>query len=313
MKDIYSKSYAALYQSSYFSKNINKAICDLGRQHEHLLSVYQIGSSIQGTPILAINLGYGSTKILIQATHHAREAITTILLLDQINHILNLHKTDSSINEIPIRQLLKKITFVFVPLVNPDGADLALNGKYTISSEYKDKPYLKEELFPSWKSNINGVDLNRNYPTKYPSEDMKTSAGSKNYPGPYYLSEPEVYALKCLTQEYLFDGTISYHSSGEEIYWQYNQSNLNKERDLYIATEIANETGYVLISDKMPNTGSGYKDWFIENYQKPGLTIEVSPYVGEAKVPLKNYKVIFEKNKNVPILFGKAVCDKKYI
>ena len=62
--------------------------------------------------------------------------------------------------------------------------------------------------------------------------------------------------------------------------------------------------------EKEPVTGSGYKDWFVENYQKPGLTIEVSPYVGERKVPIENYKDIFERNKNVPILFAQEVFYK---
>ena len=64
---------------------------------------------------------------------------------------------------------------------------------------------------------------------------------------------------------------------------------------------------YNLEIEKEPVTGSGYKDWFVENYQKPGLTIEVSPYVGERKVPIENYKDIFERNKNVPILFAQEV------
>ena len=92
------------------------------------------------------------------------------------------------------------------------------------------------------------------------------------------------------------------------IFWQYNQ--LDIERDLSIAKKISKETGYDLESEEGPVTGSGYKDWFIENYQKPGLTIEVSPYVGERKVPIENYKDTFERNKNGPILFAQEVFYK---
>lgn len=250
-------------------------------------------------------MGRGSTKILIQSTHHAREAITTILVLDQINYLLSLLKSDYSINNINISTLLNYITFIFVPLVNPDGANLVINKGEFISKEYKDKSYLNESLFPCWKANINGVDLNRNYPTMYPSSDSVKYKSYKYYKGPYYFSEPETNALRYLTEKYNFDGTISYHSSGEVIFWQYNQ--LYIERDLCIANKISKETGYDLELEKEPVTGSGYKDWFIENYQKPALTIEVSPYVGERKVPIENYKDIFERNKNVPILFAKEV------
>ena len=145
------KSYINLYQSSYFSKYVNKAIYKLGKYNKGLLYVNKIGESVQGVPILSIKIGRGSTKILIQATHHAREAITTILLLDQINYLLNLYEIDYSINNMSIRNLLKYVTFVFVPLVNPDGANLVINGGKFVSKEYKDKPYLKESLFPCWK------------------------------------------------------------------------------------------------------------------------------------------------------------------
>ena len=301
----YDNSYINLYKSSYFSKNINEAIYNLCNNNKELLSVYQIGKSVQGRPILSINIGKGSTKILIQGAHHAREAITTILILDQIKYLLKLYKMGKSINYIGIYNLFKYVTFVFVPLVNPDGADLVLNEGKFISQKYKCAPYLKEELFHCWKANIKGVDLNRNYPTKYPDNDIVTSPQYQLYRGDYYFSEPETCALKCLTEKYRFDGTISYHSSGEIIFYQYNQ--LNIERDLKIASKISKETGYELESENSHLTGSGYKDWFIENYEKPALTIEVSPYIGEQKVPLENYRDIFEKNKNVPIVFAQEV------
>ena len=242
---MFTKSYINLYNSKPFSKNINLAICDLTRNNKDILSSYQIGSSVQGTPILATKLGCGSINILVQATHHAREAINTILLLDQINYMVNLYNNSDTVFGINIRELLNRITFIFVPLVNPDGADLVLNGK----------DYLQSESFLSWKSNINGVDLNRNYKTSHPSTDLAKSPGPEGYPGPYYFSEPETYALKILTECYNFNGTISYHSSGEEIYWYFNQ--INENRDLIIAKNIALLTGYKLV----PKEKIYYRQW----------------------------------------------------
>ena len=65
--------------------------------------------------------------------------------------------------------------------------------------------------------------------------------------------------------------------------------------DLIIAKSIALLTGYKLIPKEESTTGNGYKDWFIENYQKPSLTIEVSPYVGPTIVPDENYCAILKK------------------
>ncbi|WP_455539263.1 M14 family zinc carboxypeptidase [Terrisporobacter sp.] len=297
--------YINLYESQNFSQDVNETICNLARNNKDIISLYKIGLSVQGTPILAINLGFGDKKILINATHHARELMGTILLLDQIEYILNLYKNNLRVKGIYVRELLNQVKFVFVPLVNPDGADLVLNGISSVSNEYINSYYLRRNTFESWKSNIRGVDLNRNYLTKYPSHDTVKIPGAKGYGGYCYFSEPETCALKNLTEFALFDGAISYHSSGEEIYWQYNQ--LNIERDLHIAEKISKETTYSLVEEEEPVRGSGYKDWFIENYQKPSLTMEIAPYVGERKVPAKYYKKIFEQNKNVPFIFAREV------
>jgi len=282
----------SLYSCNDFSKSVNNEILDIKKYNNDIISIDKIGLSIKRKPILSIKLGNGPIKVFINGTHHAREAITTVLILDQIKYIISLYKNNSYIYDIDIKNILDKVTFIFVPLVNPDGADLVLSG---------------DKCYQNWKANANGVDLNRNYPTQYPDEDTVLIPGFKGYSGLYSFSEPETIALKHLTEKYLFDGAISYHSSGEEIYWQFNQ--LNEERDLKIANKISNETNYTLLYEEKPNIGSGYKDWFIENYQKPSLTIEVSPYVGENKVPIQNYKKIFEENKNIPIVFANEILS----
>ena len=305
LKYLYSESYISLYESKNFSRHINRAIYDMGIYYKHLLHILNIGYSVQGIPILAIKFGCGSKKILVQSAHHARECITTILAMDQIRYIINLIEVDGCIGKMKIGELLEQITFIYVPLVNPDGADLVLNGLNSVSESYKNKPYLDEKKFRNWKANINGVDLNKNYSTNCPAIDGSIERGFEKFPGYYSFSEPETQSLRRLTEKYKFDGTISYHSSGEEIYWYYNQ--IHTHRDFIIANEISKETGYKLVPKEVSNTGSGYKDWFIEQYEKPGLTIEVSPYVGPVKVPIENYNDIWQKNRNVPILFAQGV------
>ena len=307
MEKLHFKSFIHLYHARSFSSSINRAIYKLKKHYPNLLSLYEIGRSIQGTPILALYLGSGPIKLLIHGTHHAREAITTILILDQIQYLIGLYQKNTCIQDLSICTLLKQVTFVFVPLVNPDGADLVLNGETAISTKYKNCSYLQEKLFPSWKANIRGVDLNENYPTRYPAPNLNSSPSYQLYPGLYPFSEPETLALKRLTEKDLFAGTISYHSSGEEIYWYYNQE--NTQRDLTIAQQIAQLTNYKLIPKKLPTTGSGYKDWFIETYHQPSLTIEIAPYIGPKKVPKKFYPYIFYKNKDVPIVFARFICS----
>ena len=93
------------------------------------LSVKIIGTSVLGKPIYKYNVGSGKIKIFMWSQMHGNESTTTKALFDFFNVI---HLDDEIGTE-----LLRHFTFCFLPMVNPDGAEL-----YT-------------------RENANKVDLNR--------------------------------------------------------------------------------------------------------------------------------------------------------
>lgn len=99
---------------------------------EPLLSKFQtevIGKSVLGKPIYKYEIGTGKIRIFMWSQMHGNESTTTKALFDFFNVI-------HSQEEIGVK-LLKEFTFCFLPMVNPDGAEL-----YT-------------------RENANKVDLNR--------------------------------------------------------------------------------------------------------------------------------------------------------
>ena len=64
------------------------------------------------------------------------------------------------------RELLDEVRFIIVPMVNPDGVTLAQLGEDYASESVSAMPLTDDynSGLHSWKANINGVDLNRNYP-----------------------------------------------------------------------------------------------------------------------------------------------------
>lgn len=88
-----------------------------------------IGHSVLGKPIYKYIVGNGTTRIFMWSQMHGNESTTTKALFDFFNLI-------HSNNEIGLK-LLQNFTFCFLPMVNPDGAEL-----YT-------------------RENANKVDLNR--------------------------------------------------------------------------------------------------------------------------------------------------------
>lgn len=65
---------------------------------------------------------------------------------------------------------------------------------------------------------------------------------------------------------------ISYHTQGEVIYWQF--LNYIPPHAETIAKHFSNSSGYTLEQTPYASSFAGYKDWFIQDYFRPGFTIE---------------------------------------
>lgn len=225
-----------------------------------------IGKSELGRNIYAFKVVKTDYPVVIaQYAIHAREYITTYLALEQIN----------AYNLIGVRG-----TVYFIPAVNPDGISKVLGG---------DRLY---------KANANGVDLNVNFPAKWGTGASNVkNKGSANFIGEYPLSEKESVALYDFTLKVKPDATVSYHSKGEEIYWYFNQDEVDAKRDLILASEVSRATGYPL--KLTPNSAGGYKDWCIDSLKIPALTIEVGDDNLTHPIGREHLDLIFRKNKDV--------------
>ena len=82
------------------------------------LRVTEIGRSIQGRAIRAVTFGRGSTTVLLWSQMHGDEATATMALADIFRFLADT--TEHSLRE----RLRDNLTIVFVPMLNPDGAEL---------------------------------------------------------------------------------------------------------------------------------------------------------------------------------------------
>ena len=231
-----------------------------------------IGTSRLGAPLHALRVGYGAQHISYNATHHANEWITTLLLLRFVREYCTacLHNP----------ALLETFTFFAIPLVNPDGADAVIRGTHT----------------PDWKANACGVDLNANYPASWHiGRENKfaqgyDTAGARGYPGDAPLCEPESSAMAAYTQLRDFALTVSLHTQGEEIYHRYRH--FDPPNAEAIAAQMANVGHYPLVDVPDESSHGGYRDWFIEHFNRPGFTIECG--LGENPLPSKDFASIYK-------------------
>lgn len=106
------------------------------------------------------------------------------------------------------------------------------------------------------------------------------------------LTEPEALAIYDFTLSHNFSLIIAYHTQGQEIYW--NFQNINPPRGYEIGTRFASSSGYLLTDVPYNSSFAGYKDWFIQTYNKPGYTVEAG--IGENPLPISQFDEIYKDN-----------------
>lgn len=112
------------------------------------------------------------------------------------------------------------------------------------------------------------------------------------------LTEPEALAIYNFTLSHDFKLTISYHTQGQEIYW--NFQNINPPNGYEIGRKFANASGYSLTDVPYNSSFAGFKDWFIQTYNRPGYTIEAG--IGENPLPISQFNEIYNDNLSILIL-----------
>lgn len=259
-----------------------------------------------GRPVLSLVIGEGDRKVLYSASHHANEWITTPVLLKFLEELAQAAETDGNLFGVPARNILKAATIYAVPMVDPDGVDLVTGAIEKGTLEYETAQSLADNYptipFPDgWKANLLGVDLNLQYPAGWlRAREIKfsqgfTKPGPRDYVGRAPLNQRESIALAQYTEDINPDLVIAFHTQGQVIYWQFQDYVVPGARAL--AEEFARLSGYALEDTPYESSFAGFKDWFIQNWRRPGFTIESG--IGESPLPLSQFDDIYRANLGI--------------
>lgn len=91
---------------------------------------------------------------------------------------------------------------------------------------------------------------------------------------------------------------IAYHTQGQEIYWQFQD--FRPPLSFYIGSRFAKASGYTLADTPYNSSFAGYKDWFIQSYNRPGYTIEAG--IGVNPLPISQFDEIYRDNIGILVL-----------
>ncbi|MBR5094293.1 MAG: peptidoglycan-binding protein [Oscillospiraceae bacterium] len=265
------------------------------------LTAGSVGKSVLGKPLWSLRIGQGESRVLYNAEHHANEWITTPLLLRFAEELAKAFVAGEEIVTVSAGEILDHATICLIPAVDPDGMDLvtgelsggeAFRNAQTIARAYPRFP------FPSgWKANIRGVDLNLQYPAGWEqARANKYAAGivspaPADFVGQAPLTAPESRAMAELTERFDPALALALHSQGEVIYWKYQD--LEPEGARQIATLFAEVSGYRAEEVPFASGFAGYKDWYIQTFDRPGFTVEVGR--GVSPLPVGDFPEIWQR------------------
>lgn len=239
--------------------------------------------------------------ILVTASIHAREYMTTQLVMKQTSQFLGNIQNYPEITE-------GTTAFHVVPMINPDGVSISQMGlEGCLTEETRERVLEISRLdgaqdmnayLRRWKSNSRGVDLNRNFDALWESyNDGLGRPSADHYRGTAPGSEPEAAALIALTERYPFARTVSYHTQGNVIYWYFGQTGELKEATMALAKQVGALTGYPTDANYEKLDPAGYKDWAISKKGIPSLTIEVGTET--SPVPPSQFQAVWRANIGV--------------
>ena len=268
-----------------------------------------IGTTAYGRPLRTLVIGNGPRKVIYSASHHANEWITSLVLLKFAEELAQAISENGVIFGVEAQSIADTATIYMVPMVDPDGVDLVTGAISPGSSSFEAAQNLAEFYpdipFPNgWKANLLGVDLNLQYPAGWlQAREIKfsqgfTQPGPRDYVGRAPLNQKESRALAGYTEFIDPALVLAYHSQGKVIYWQFKNYIIPGAEAL--AEAFARVSGYALEDTPFESSFAGYKDWFIQEFRRPGYTIEVGE--GESPLPLSQFDEIYADNLGILVI-----------
>ena len=272
------------------------------------IGVGEIGKSVMGRPLWRLSMGQGERRVLYNASHHANEWICTPLLLKFVEELAAAFASGERLYGYAASEIMESASINLVPALNPDGIDLVTgelqNGEFYRQALNIAADYPRFSFPSAWKANIRGTDLNLQYPADWEQAKQNkyalgiVSPAPGDYVGPYPLSAPESRAMYDYTLALGPELILAYHTQGEVIYWKYK--GLEPPRAREIGEALSAASGYALEDTPFVSGFAGFKDWFIDAFDRPGYTIEAGQ--GINPLPLSQFDKIYKDNLGILVL-----------
>lgn len=289
-----------------YDYNTNKEIIEELILEYPFIKVELCGRSALGRGIFALNIGKSDNSVIYAAGFHGSEWLTSLTVLLFAERLCKSIKENKLLCGVDMKRALSQLGVTIIPCVNPDGTEIAAHG---ISAAKHLKGFVGAipcEDYSKWNANALGVDINHNFNAGWHTlralEEEKgiRSPSSRQFGGAYPESEAETKALTRLCRLRQFRQCLALHSQGEELYWQYGD-NTPPQADM-MAKILADSCSYRLVKNSSLASHGGFKDWFIDEFHRPGFTMEIGK--GENPLPQSELYEIYSQIEEALTLFA---------
>jgi hypothetical protein len=219
-----------------------------------------------GADILALHFtkGKGKPTVTFAGCHHAREITTPEMVLKMAEHLVENYGKDAEVtSDIDNRDIW------IVPLVNPDGHALAVQGQ-----DQRKNTNTKT----GGKRRI-GVDLNRNYATAWGKVGDSNQPESDVFRGTSAFSEPETSAMRDLHTKNPPVIFLSFHSYSNAVMWAWDNQSAPPPDSAKLAAlgqKLGKLSGYDAYQGaEMYLNGGDDIDWTYDKFKTMSYTVEV--------------------------------------
>lgn len=270
-----------------------------------------IGESVEGRGIPLFSLGTGKKEIYYIGVHHGAERITGAVLIRFLAELCAEIARDAICFGVNLDYLLRSRTLYILPMLNPDGVQIAAGHTDPSSLLYPRLLAMNNGSndFTRWQANARGVDLNHNYDAGFAAyKQLESSFGIKGggptrFAGPSPESEPEVGLLCNLLRFNHPTALLTLHTQGRELY--YTANGQCPPGSGAAAKRLSYLTGYRLAEPHGAAAYGGLTDYCIEKLGIPAFTMECGK--GQNPLPPADTVILYGEVRRAlfsfPLLF----------
>lgn len=224
-----------------------------------------------GNPVGAniITGGFSGSDIL---------SVKTVMIFAKRYFSALFSENQNEMCEINIKKAAAERGAIFIPCINPDGAEIFSKGiSYGPDWLKKSAPFIGDKA-ADYRANAAGVEIERNFDYDFENRRKKERLynlavkSPSNYSGKKAFSEPESAGLRDLLKKCRPNLICNLSSGNGEILWRGVRPHKNAQR---IAGVLCSLCGYALEADIGPLSEGIFRSWASVNLGVPSIDIKV--------------------------------------